>query len=444
MRINLSEHFTYKKLLRFTLPSVVMLIFTSIYCVVDGFFVSNYVGDIAFSAVNFIMPYLMILGSIGFMFGAGGSALIGKTLGEKRPDRANELFSLFVYTTVVCGIILSVVGLVLLRPIAQVLGGEGEMLRLSVRYGQIILIALPFYMLQFEFQSFFITAEKPQLGLITTLFAGGANMLLDWLLVGILKWGVEGAAIATAISQAIGSFIPICYFFSRKNGSLLHLGRTRFSGRALVKATTNGSSELMSNVAMSLVGMLYNAQLLRYEGERGIAAYGVLMYVGMIFNAIFIGYSVGVAPVVSYHFGAKNKEELRGLLKRSCVITGISSVLMFGSSMGLAIPFSKLFVGYNAELLALTSRAFLLFSSAFLFMGFAIFFSSFFTALNDGLTSALISFLRTLIFQVAAVFLLPLLWQTDGIWISVTVAEFMAMSTSLVFLFAKRKKYEYM
>lgn len=444
MRINLSDHFTYKKLLRFTMPSIVMMIFTSIYGVVDGFFVSNFAGDTAFTAVSFIYPFIMILGSVGFMFGAGGSALIGKTLGEGHPNRANRLFSLFVYSTIVCGIVLGVVGLFLLEPVAKILGAEGEMLHLCVDYGQIILIALPFYMLQFEFQSFFITAEKPHLGLVTTLCSGGANIVFDALLVGMFPLGVRGAAWATAVSQAVGAIIPLVYFFRKNNSSLLQLGKTRFNGRALWQATTNGSSELMSNVAMSLVGMLYNAQLLKIAGEHGVAAYGVLMYVGMIFNAVFIGYSVGIAPVVSYHFGAQNKEELRGLLKKSCVLTGLSSIVMFALSEGLSYPLSKLYVGYNAELLEMTHRAFLLFSTAFLFMGYAIFFSSFFTALNDGLTSALISFLRTLVFQVAAVLVLPMIWGLDGIWISVTFAELMAMLTALVFLFAKRKKYGYM
>ena len=443
MHINLSDHFTYKKLFRFTLPSIVMMIFTSIYGVVDGFFVSNFAGDVAFTAVNFIYPFLMILGSLGFMFGAGGSALIGKTLGEGHPNRANRLFSLFVYTSVICGFALGFIGFFAVRPVAKMMGAEGEMLDLCTMYGRIILVALPAFMLQLEFQSFFITAEKPHLGLITTLCAGCANIILDALLVAVFPLGVVGAAVASALSQVIGAIIPLVYFFRPNNKSLLRLRKTRFDGKALLQASTNGSSELMSNVAMSLVGILYNVQLMDIAGPDGVAAYGVLMYVGMIFNAIFIGYSVGVAPVVSYHFGAQNKHELSSLLKKSCLIIGISSIVMFAASEGLAYPLSKLYVGYKPELFAMTHRAFLLFSTSFLFMGFAIFFSSFFTALNDGLTSALISFLRTLVFQVAAVYLLPLIWHLDGIWISVTFAELMAMTTSLIFLVGKRKRFGY-
>jgi putative MATE family efflux protein len=365
MHINLSEHFTYKKLLRFTMPSILMMIFTSIYCVVDGFFVSNFAGDTALAAVNFIYPVLMILGSIGFMFGAGGSALIGKTLGEGHPNRANRLFSLFVYSTIVCGIALGGVGLLIIEPVAKLMGATGELLNLCVDYAQISLCALPFYMLQFEFQSFFIAAEKPHLGLVTTLCAGCTNMALDALFVGVFSWGVHGAALATGLSQAIGAIIPLVYFFRQKNSSLLRLGKTRFDGQALLKATTNGSSELMSNIAMSLVGMLYNVQLLKLAGQNGVAAYGVLMYVGMIFNAVFIGYAVGVAPVVSFHFGAENKEELRGLLKKSSFLIGISSLLMFILSEALAYPLAKLYVGYDSDLLDMTHRAFLLFSTSY-------------------------------------------------------------------------------
>ena len=442
MQIKLSDHFTYGKLLRFTISSMMMMIFTSIYSVVDGFFVSNFVGKTPFAAVNFIMPVLMILGAVGFMFGTGGGALVAKTMGEGKTEKANEQFSLFVYVSAVCGIILAVLGIVFMPQIAGLLGAEGEMLENCVLYGRIILVALPAFMLQMEFQSFFITGEKPQLGLAVTVAAGVTNMVLDALLIAVLHWGLVGAALATAISQFVGGIIPFFYFL-RPNGSLLRLGKTKYDGKALVKACSNGASELMSNISMSLVGMLYNAQLLKYAGENGIAAYGVLMYVSMIFNAIFIGYAIGVAPVVSFHYGAQNREELKGLLRKSLVIIGSFSVVMFGLAEVLADPLSHLFVGYDAELLELTCRGFFFFSFAFLFMGMAIYGSSFFTALNDGLTSALISFLRTMVFQVAAVLLLPLIWDIDGVWISIVVAEVMAVVMTVLFLLLKRKKYQY-
>ena len=442
MQIKLSDHFTYGKLLRFTVSSILMMIFTSIYSVVDGFFVSNFVGKTPFAAVNFIMPVLMILGAVGFMFGTGGGALVAKTMGEGKKEKANEQFSLFVYASVVCGIVLAVLGIVFMRPIAEVLGAEGEMLENCVLYGRIILAALPAFMLQMEFQSFFITAEKPQLGLAVTVAAGVTNMMLDALLVAVLQWGLVGAALATALSQIVGGAIPFFYFL-RPNKSLLRLGKTHYDGRALRKACSNGASELMSNISMSLVGILYNAQLLKYAGENGIAAYGVLMYVSMIFNAVFIGYAIGVAPVVSYHYGAQNQKELKGLLRKSIVIIGIFSVCMFALSEVLAEPLSRLYVGYDAALLELTCRGFFFFSFAFLFMGMAIYGSSFFTALNDGLTSALISFLRTMVFQVAAVLLLPLIWEIDGVWISIVAAEVMAVIMTVLFLMLKRKKYQY-
>ena len=442
MNIKLSDHFTYSKLLRFTVPSITMMIFTSIYGVVDGFFVSNFVGKTPFAAVNFIMPFLMILGAFGFMFGTGGSALVAKTLGEGDEDRAKRIFSLIVYVSFVLGVAVAVLGIIFLRPVAALLGAEGEMLENCVTYGRIILIALPAFMLQFEFQSFFVTAEKPKLGLAVTVAAGVTNMVLDALLVGILSLGLVGAALATAISQCVGGIVPVIYF-SRKNSSLLNLGRTVFDGKVLLKTCVNGSSELMSNISFSLVGMLYNIQLLNYAGENGIAAYGVLMYVNFIFISAFIGYSVGTAPVVGYNYGAENKTELQSLLKKSLVIVGCFSVFMVVAAELLARPFGTLFVGYDKELLDMTVKGFVISSFSFLFSGMAIYGSSFFTALNDGLTSALISFLRTLVFQIAAVIIFPLLWGIDGIWFSIVAAELMATVTTVIFLILKRKKYGY-
>ena len=445
MDIKISDSFNYKRLLRFTLPSIIMMIFTSIYGVVDGFFVSQFAGKTAFAAVNFIMPYLMILGTFGFMFGAGGSALVAKTMGEGKSDKANKIFSLIVYTSIIVGIAIAALGILFLRPVARLLGADGEMLEMCVRYGRIILIALPFFTVQMEFQSFFVTAEKPKLGLFCTLASGFTNMILDALLVGLLPMEIklEAAAFATASSQAVGGIVPIVYFV-RKNKSPLRLTKASFDGKALLKTVTNGSSELMSNISMSVVSMLYNIQLLKYAGENGIAAYGVLMYVNFIFIAVFIGYAVGSAPIVGYHYGAQNKAELKGILKKSCVLISAASVVMVALCIILARPMSILFVGYDAVLSALTERGFYIYSASFLFAGFAIYGSSFFTALNDGLTSAVISFVRTLVFQVAAVIVLPIFLGLDGIWLSVVVAEIMAMALVAFFILIKRNKYGYL
>ena len=442
MKIQLSEHFSYKKLLRFTLPSIIMMIFTSIYSVVDGFFVSNFVGKTPFAAVNFIMPFLMILGAFGFMFGTGGSALISKTMGEGDKERAQQLFSLFIYVSVGCGVVIAAAGIIFIRPVAALLGADGTMLEDCVRYGRIILIALPAYMLQFEFQSFFVAAEKPHLGLVVTIAAGVTNTTLDALLVAVFSLGLVGAAAATAISQCVGGIIPLIYFLC-PNSSILRLTRTKFDGRALFKACTNGASELMSNISMSIVGMLYNMQLIKYAGENGVAAYGVLMYVNFIFLAAFIGYSVGTAPIIGYNYGSGNHSELKNLLKKSLCLIGIFSVAMVVAAEGLAHPLASMFVGYDLELFKMTLRGFMIYSFSFLFSGIAIFGSSFFTALNDGLISALISFLRTLVFQVAAVLVFPLIWGIDGIWVSIVAAELMAVSVTVMFLLMKRKKYHY-
>ena len=443
MKIQLSDHFTYKKLLTFTLSPIAMMIFTSIYSVVDGYFVSNYAGKTPFAALNLIYPFIMILSGIGFMFGSGGSALIAKSLGEKQNEKANMQFSLIVYTSIVFGIALAALGLLFIRPVAMLMGAEGKMVDMCVLYGSILLTSLPFFVLQFEFQSLFITAEKPNIGFWATVASGCTNMVLDWLFIAVFEWGLTGAAVATALAQVVGGVIPLVYF-SRKNTSLLRLSPTIFDGRTLLKTFTNGSSELMSNISMSLVGMLYNIQLLKYAGENGVAAYGVLMYVSMIFIAVFIGYSAGTAPVISYHFGAKNHTELKSLLKRSSALISVSSVLMLIAGIALAKPLSLLFVGYDRGLYELTLRGFFIYSFSFLFAGFSIFGSSFFTALNDGLTSAVISFLRTLVFQVAAILILPVWFKTDGIWLSLAVAEALSVAVTFIFILLKRKKYKYM
>ncbi len=442
MRILLSDHFNYKKLLRFTLPSMITLVFTSIYGVVDGFFVSNYVGKTPFTAVNFIMPFLMMLGCVGFMFGTGGGALIAMTLGQGKEEKARSLFSLIVYVSGILGIVLAVLGLILLRPLATLLGAEGQLLEDSLTYGRIILLAIPAYILQYEFQCLFATAEKSTLGLYVTIAAGCTNIVLDALFVAVLRWGLPGAAAATALSQLVGGVIPLIYF-ARPNNSLLRLGRTRFGGRALVKVCTNGSSELLNNISMSLVNMLYNLQLLKYIGEDGVAAYGVLMYVSLVFQAVFIGYSVGTAPIIGYHYGAQNALELKGLLKKSMVLLGAFAAAMFGASYLLARPLSYVFTGYDEGLLTLTVRAFSLFAFSFLFSGYVIFGSSFFTALNNGLVSAVISFLRTMVFQVSAVLIFPLIWKVDGIWLSMVAAEVLALGVTVIFLRVEKKRYGY-
>ncbi len=443
-QIQLSDHFSYGRLIRFTLPSISMMIFTSVYSVVDGFFVSNYAGKTPFAAINLIMPFLMILSTVGLMFGTGGSAIVAKTFGEQKKEEANRLFSLFVYVAFGLSLLFALGGIVLIRPIARLLKADGEMLENAVLYARIILCALPFNVLQMMFQSFFVTAEKPKLGLLITLSAGMTNIILDAVLVILLpqEWKLAGAALATAISQVVGGVIPL-FYFGRKNSSILRLGKTHFDGRALIGACINGSSEFMSNISMNVVGMLYNVQLLKYAGEDGVAAYGVMMYVSMIFSATFMGYSIGTAPVIGYHYGAQNHDELKGLLKKSLIMVGLFGVAMILAGEALAAPLAHLFVGYDPALVELTVYGFRIFSLSFCFMGYAIFASGFFTALGDGLTSALISFLRTLVFQVAAILILPAIFKIDGVWYSIVVAELMAVVFSGIFLVIKRKKYRY-
>ncbi len=442
MKIQLSDHFTYEKLLRFVLPSVIMMIFTSVYGVVDGIFVSNFAGKTPFAAINLIMPYVMLFGSFGFLIGTGGTALISKTLGMGDRKKANEVFSLLVWTSVLGGVALTAVSLLLLRPAAVRLGAAGQMLEDCVLYGSIVLPATTAYVLQFAFQSFCVAAEKSNLSLITTVVSGVCNILLDALFVAGFRWGLAGAAAATAISQMVGAVLPLVYF-ARPNKSLLRLCRCAFDGKALLRTLTNGSSELMTNISLSIVGMLYNIQLMEYAGEDGVAAYGVIMYVNLFFLSIFIGYAIGSAPLIGFNYGADNRRELKNLFRKSLVILGTSALAMTGSAILLARPLAAVFVGYDQVLLEMTVRGFILYALSFLFSGFNIFSSSMFTALNNGLVSAGLSFLRTLVFQVGAVLLLPLLLMLDGIWLSVAAAELAALAVTILCFIKYRKRYHY-
>ena len=443
MKIQLSDHFTYGRLLRFTWPSIVMMVFTSIYSVVDGIFVSNFAGKTAFAAVNLIMPYLMVFGTVGFMIGTGGTALISMTLGMGDKKKANELFSLLAYLTVLVGLVFTVLSMVLMRPAAILLGATGQMLEDCVIYGNIMQMALIAYLLQYAFQSFCITAEKPNLSLAMMVTAGVCNIILDALFVAVFRWGIVGAATATAIAQYLGALIPFIYFLG-PNDSLLRLGRCCFDGKALIRTFTNGSSELMSSVSMSLVSMLYNLQLIRYAGENGIAAYGVIMYVNFFFVAVFIGFTIGAAPIIGYNHGAQNHGELKNMFRKCLVVISFFAAAMAAAALVLARPLSAIFVGYDPQLLEMTVRGFIIYAVSFLLCGFNIFGSSLFTALNNGLISATISFVRTLICQITAVLVLPLFFGLDGIWWSIVAAELVALVLT-VFCFVKFKdRYHYM
>lgn len=440
--IQLSDHFTYARLFRFVLPSIVMMVFTSIYGVVDGLFVSNFAGKTAFASINLIMPFLIILGAMGFMLGTGGTALVSRVLGEGDKERANEYFSMITLFGILLGVILTVVGVLAMRPMAILLGATEAMVDDCVLYGRIVVCFLTSFMLQNMFQSFLIAAEHPKFGLLITLAAGVTNMVLDALFVGVFRWGIAGAAIATGISQTVGGVVPLMYFLFSKS-SPLRLRWTKFEAQPLLRSCANGSSELMSNISGSLIGMLYNAQLMRFLGEDGVATYGVLMYVQFIFVAIDIGYSIGCAPIISYHYGAQNHPELRNLLTKGLKVMGILGIVMTIAAISLSGTLANIFVGYDATLCELTRHAFHLFSFAFLLAGFNIFLSSFFTALNNGGVSAAISFLRTLVFQAASVILLPMALDVDGLWWAASAAEALAFVVSIGFLLALKGKYHY-
>ncbi len=442
MKIQLSEHFTYKKLIKFTIPTIIMMIFTSIYGVVDGIFISNCVGSDAFASVNLIMPVLMILGTIGFMVGTGGSALVSKTIGEGNKEKANEYFSMLNYFLIAVGFILTIIGLIFIRPISKLLGAEGDMLEYCATYGRVLLVSLIPFLLQNSFQSFLVVAEKPQMGLMISIIAGITNMILDFLFIYVFKWGVFGAAFATALSQAVGGIIPFVYFI-RKNDTPLRITKAKFDKKALLQTCVNGSSEMLTNVSTSLVNMLYNMQLMKFAGADGVVAYGVIMYISFIFSGTYIGYSIGSAPIISYHYGADNKEELKNLLKKSLKLIGITSVVMTIAAEILAKLSASIFVSYDNNLLEMITNAIRIFSISFIISGFNIFASSFFTALNNGLVSAIISFVRTLVFQVIMILLLPILFGINGVWFAVVAAEILALIVSTIIIIKNKKKYQY-
>lgn len=442
MRIQLSDHFTYKRLLRFVISPIMMMIFTSLYSIVDGFFVSNYVGKTPFAAVNLIMPVCMGLGTIGTMIGTGGSAIVSQVLGEGKQEQAKRCFSMLVYFAAILSVVLSVIGFAFARPIAIALGATGELLENCIVYSRLLYIALTAFVLQYVFQSFFVTAEKPSLSLGISLVSGLTNMILDYLFIVVFQWGLAGAAIATGIGQVVGAMIPVIYFI-RKNDSLLQLVRTRFDGKVLRKALGNGSSEMVTNLSASLVNILYNFQLMKLAGENGVAAYGIIMYVNFIFMAIFFGYSIGSAPMIGYHYGAGNDKELKNLFQKSLVLMGGSGVILTVLAEILTVPLVTIFASYDADLFHMTVHGFRLYSLAFLFMGINVWGSAFFTALGNGAISAAISFLRTLLFQITVVLVLPVFLGIDGIWLAIVVAELLALIVTVLFLAAKKKKYHY-
>lgn len=442
MKIQLSEHFTYRKLIKFTIPTIIMMIFTSIYGIVDGIFVSNCVGADAFAAVNLIMPALMILGTIGFMIGTGGSALVSKILGEGKKEQANKVFSMLIYLLIIIGGILTILGIPLVKPIAKLIGANGDILELCTTYGRTLLIFLIPFVLQNSFQSFLIVAERPTFGLIISIITGVINMILDFTFIYVFKMGVFGAALATGISQLIGGIVPLLYF-ARKNKSPLRLTKTKFEGKIILHACTNGSSEMLTNLSMSLVNMLFNMQLMKYAGADGVIAYGIIMYVGFIFIGTYLGYSTGTAPIIAYHYGAKNTKELKNLLKKSLILITVASITMTGIAEILSKLLASIFVSYDLELLELTTRAIRIFSLSYIISGFNIYSSSFFTALNNGLVSAIISFMRTLVFQIAMIYILPIIFGIDGIWLAVAFAEALSLIISIIFLITNKKKYQY-
>lgn len=443
MRAQLSNHFTYRKLFSFVLPPIAMMLLTSVYTMVDGLFVSHFVGKTAFAAVNFVFPVVMLMAGLGSMFGTGGTALVAKTLGEGATNRAKRYFTQIILMAGIFGTLMGGLGCLQLLEICQLLGATSELLPDALIYGRIMLLFLPCCILQWTFQSLLITAEKAQLAFWLSVAGGVTNIVLDAIFMAGLGWGVAGAALATGLSQVVAGMVPVLYFLL-PNNSLLQFRRTRFQPRPMLQACTNGASELVSSISGAVVGMLFNYQLIRYFGEDGVAAYGVVMYVSFFFVAIFIGYDMGSTPLLAYNHGAKNHTELRNLFRKSVTFVGACGTGLALLATLLARPIATLFVGYNEGLTLLTEHAFRVYGFSFALMGYNIFASGLFTAMNNGLISATISLLRTLVFQTAAILCLPLIFGTEGIWWAVAVAEVSSLACSAYFILKYRKQYHYL
>lgn len=438
--INLKEHFDSRKIIKFTLPTIIMTLFTSIYGIVDGIFVSNIINSNAFASINLIMPFTLILGSIGFMFGTGGSALVSKILGENESKKAKEYFSVLIYSLIIIGVIISIISFIFMKPIATFLGAKDELLEMSMLYGKILMFSLPFLFLQNCFQSFMIVAERPKIGLVISLISGISNMILDYIFIYLFKFGIIGAGGATAISQFIGGIIPLVYF-GRKNTTTLKLVKTKLLIKPIINTCYNGLSEMVSNISYSIVNILFNLQIMKYIGVNGIVAYGIINYVSFIFISVYLGFSTGAIPIISYHYGAKNKDEIKNLLKIGVRILFVVSIILTLIAEIFSKIFASIFVAYDTELLKLSTTAFRLFSVSYLISWFNLYVSSFFTALNDGRTSAVISFSRAFVGQIIMILVLPILFGINGLWLAATFSEIISLFISLIFLIKYKDKY---
>lgn len=442
MKVELAGHYGLRRLVKTSLPMIAMMIVTSIYSIVDGYFISNFAGSTAFAAMNLVWPALALISAVGLMIGTGGSALVSKTLGEGDTGRADEIFTMLVHIALIIGAVLTVGLFIFMKPLIIALGAEGEMIPKAVMYGRIVVLAMPEFIMQMMFQSFYMTAERPELGTRMSIISGCINIALDALFVVGFGWGLTGAAVATALALAVGGIYPLWFFSSKKNNTHLQfVCFSRIDWKAITRTCTNGMSEYVGNIALNIVSIGYNLQLMKYIGENGVSAYGIIMYVGFIFAAVYIGYNLCVSQVIAYNFGAGNRAELRSLLKKSLLLIGIGGVIMTALAEGSAPLLAKIFVGYDAELCSLTVRALRIYMLSFLICGFNMFCSAWFTALNNGLVSAAAAFARTLIFELGAVLIVPGIIGIDGIWLAVSIAEVLAVLMSAILILAYRKRY---
>ncbi len=438
----LAKKFSLASLLLFAAPNIIMMIVLSMYIIVDGMFVARFIGTTALSAINMFYPAICFEMALGIMIATGGSAIAAKKLGEGKQKEAQNNLSFLMVVEGSFGIVIAVVGNLFTAEIVSFLGASAAQAPLSITYAKIIFSFAPAFFLQTAFQTFFVTAGKPALGLIVTILGGVANILLDYIFMAPLRLGVTGAAIATGIGYCIPAMVGVIFFLKAKTNPF-HFVRPRFDGKVLLQACANGSSEMVTNLSNAVTTFLFNFTLLQFYGEDGVASITIILYFQYLFTALYFGYSNGIAPIISYKYGNDDRKQLQALFKNSVLFLIISSI---AANVLLHFTISKLltiFTAENSPVYQITLHGFSIYSMAFMIMGLGIFSSAMFTAFSDGITSAIISFSRTFLFIVGAILLLPAILGERGVWLAVPIAEAFGFLISILYLIGKKQKFHY-
>ncbi len=442
MNTTISQKFTLTSLLKFALPTTIMMVVLSIYTLVDGVFVSNFVGELAFSAINIIFPFISLIFALGIMAATGGNALVANNLGQGDDEKARENFTLIVIFATGLGLLLMMVGIVFNKEIARLLGATPLIEEYARDYLSTLAPFIPLAIWMGFSQILFVTIGKPTLGLIATLVGGITNIIFDYLFIVVMNMGIKGAALGTGLGYSLPGLFFIYYFlFHRKNS--LYFVKPRWRARVLLKTFTNGSSEFVANLATSITTFMFNLIILDLAGEQGVAAIGIILYAQFLLMSAFLGYAQGVAPIFSYAYGARDHLQLKKVFSISIRVIILFSLAIASFSYFASSSIVGIFVERQSQVFSLAKNGFSVFSLSFLFMGVNIFSSSLFTAFSNGKISASISFLRTLVFILGYLLFLPRFLGLPGVWLAIPLAEFTTMFFSISYLTIQRKKYHY-